>query len=138
MAKENRTAEQTVGGEAGAVKLFATREIFKSKGKEFYSYKINAKLRGRDKEIHLKPPNAGRQTDGGGYGVLDLVFDDADSVEFVQTFEDYQQDGKKMTRTVYIVRSPDPERPGEYYQCPVVPDRPSDRALLDMLLVRTV
>ena len=119
---------------AGTVeKLFVTRESFKSKGKEMYAYVVKSTLRGRDVKVELIPPKAGRNTDGAGFGVLDLVFNGAEKVDFVRTFEDYLQDGKKMVRTVYTAESKDAD--GEY-KCPVVPARKSDQAILDMLFAR--
>ena len=138
MAKDSGTAKETVENKTGATenKLPVTREPFKSKGKTYLAYLIKGKLRGRDIKIDLMPQKAGRNIDGGGYEVLDLVFGDAETAELIQQFETYQQDGKTQTRTVYIVRNPDPDIPGEYFECSVIPARPSDRALLEMLLTR--
>ena len=47
-------------------------ETFEYNGKEYYGYYIKGVVRGREVKIGIAPPN--KDTDKGGYTVLDLVF----------------------------------------------------------------
>lgn len=104
------------------------RELFEQNGKEYYSYFISGKVRGRDVKAGLKPP------DNGGYTVLDIIFGDADEAEIAVTpYEMKAEDGRIITGNIYAVESVD-EETGEVYSCKVKPARDSDKTLLAMLL----
>jgi hypothetical protein len=140
MAKVQRLAEEAAEDREQAAqeerKIYVVRKPFKSKkekGKTYYAYMIEAKVRGRDIKIEMLPPKVGKDIDAGGYGVLEIVFDKSDTAELTVRSESYEQNGKKQTRTIYGVRSAD-EETGELWESDIVPARPSDRALLEMLL----
>ncbi|GHV02045.1 hypothetical protein FACS1894211_12800 [Clostridia bacterium] len=141
MAKVQRLAEEAAENQEQAAqeerKIYVVRKPFKSKkekGKTYYAYMIEDKLRGRDIKIELLPPKVGKEMDAGGYGVLDIVFDGNDAAELTVKSESFNDmNGKAQTRTVYGVRNVD-EETGEIWESVVVPARPSDRALLEMLL----
>lgn len=106
------------------------RELFKQNGKEYYSYFISGKVRGRDVKAGLKPP------DNGGYTVLDIIFGDADEANLAVTpFEMKAEDGRIITGNTYAVESVD-EETGEVYSCKVKPARESDKTILQMLLAK--
>ena len=56
-------------------KIMVEREKFISHDKEYFGYFIKGRVRGKDVKIGIAPPN--KDTDRGGYTVLDIVFGDA-------------------------------------------------------------
>ena len=56
--------------------LYVQKEPFEYNGKTYNHYYIKGMVRGREVKIDLAPPN--KDTDMGGYTVLDIVFGDAD------------------------------------------------------------
>ena len=83
-------------------------------------------------KIDLAPPN--KDTDMGGYTVLDIVFGDADRADLIiEPFEITDDKTKQVIRgNRYFVRTVDED--GRVYECPVKPSRTSDRSMLQMLL----
>ncbi len=55
------------------------RETYRKNGKEFYTYFIKGKIRGKEVKIAVVPP------DVGGYTVLDIVFDTEMAVDLIVT-----------------------------------------------------
>lgn len=108
-------------------KLFLQRELFTGNdGKEYYSYLLKGKVRGRDIKVDFAPK------DKGGYEVLDIVFE-VGAVELVIAEETMtSQDGKKTKYTTYKAIAYDEEN--SPFECGVKPSRDSDKALLKMLL----
>ena len=108
-------------------KLFLQRELFTGNdGKEYYSYLLKGKVRGRDIKVDFAPK------DKGGYEVLDIVFE-VGAVELVIAEETMtSQDGKKTKYTTYQAVAYDEDN--SPYECGVKPSRDSDKALLKMLL----
>ena len=108
-------------------KLFLQRELFTGNdGKEYYSYLLKGKVRGRDIKVDFAPK------DKGGYEVLDIVFE-VGQVELVIAEETMTNtDGKKTKYTTYKAVAYDEEN--SPYECGVKPSRDSDKALLKMLL----
>lgn len=103
------------------------RETYTKNGKEFFSYFIKGKVRGKDVKVAVAPP------DIGGYTVLDIVFDTEMSADLVITpFEMKNANGEIISGNTYAVRSYDEN--GEVYECKVKPLRVSDKTLLNMLL----
>ncbi len=103
------------------------RETYTKNGKEFFSYFIKGKVRGKDVKVAVVPP------DIGGYTVLDIVFDTEMTVDLVITpFEMKNATGETISGNTYSVRSYDES--GEVYECKVKPLRASDKTLLNMLL----
>ena len=110
-----------------ANKIMVERETFTSNDKEYYSYFIKGKVRGKEVKIGVIPP------DKGGYTVLDIVFGDAMACELVSTpFEMKTDSGQVIKGNSYSVHSVD--EAGESYDCAIKPARTSDKALLNMLL----
>lgn len=112
--------------------FFVEKEPFEYNGKTYFHYYIKGVVRGHDVKISLAPPN--RDTDLGGYSVLDIVFDGIDKAEFViEPYEIRDDKTKKVvTGNRYLVRTVDED--GKVYECAVRPERTSDRSLLNMLL----
>jgi len=103
------------------------RETYTKNGKEFFSYFIKGKVRGKDVKVAVAPP------DIGGYTVLDIVFDTEMSADLVITpFEMKNANGETISGNTYAVRSYDEN--GVVYECKVKPLRVSDKTLLNMLL----
>ena len=112
--------------------LFVQKEPFEYNGKTYHHYFIQGMVRGREVKIDLAPPN--KDTDMGGYTVLDIVFGDADRADLIiEPFEIEDEKTKKVIKANrYIVRTMDED--GKVYECTVKPSRTSDRSLLNMLL----
>ena len=112
--------------------LFVEKEPFEYNGKTYFHYYIKGVVRGHDVKVSLAPPN--RDTDHGGYSVLDIVFDGIDKAEFVIVPYEIRDDKTKkvVTGNRYLVRTVDED--GKVYECAVRPERTSDRSLLNMLL----
>ena len=116
----------------GNKQIFVERETFESKGKTYFGYYIKGTVRGRDVKVGIAPPD--KDTDKGGYAVLDIVFGNADKAELVLVpYEIRDEKTKKIVKgNSYVVRSVDDD--GRVYECPVKPSRTSDKSLLNMLL----
>ena len=112
--------------------LYVQKEPFEYNGKTYHHYFIQGMVRGREVKIDLAPPN--KDTDMGGYAVLDIVFGDADRADLIiEPFEIEDEKTKKVIKANrYIVRTVDED--GKVYECTVKPSRTSDRSLLNMLL----
>lgn len=111
--------------------IMVERETFESNGKTYFGYFIKGVVRGKNIRIQIVPPN--KDTDKGGYNVLDVVFGDAMQAELVvKPFEMKGADGNIVKGNTYAVRSYDED--GEVYECPVKPARTSDKTFLNMLL----
>ena len=65
----------------GNKQIFVERETFESKGKTYFGYYIKGTVRGREVKVGIAPPD--KDTDKGGYTVLDIVFGNADKAELV-------------------------------------------------------
>lgn len=112
--------------------LYVQKEPFEYNGKTYHHYFIHGTVRGREVKVELAPPN--KDTDMGGYTVLDIVFGDADRADLIiEPFEIEDEKTKKVIKANrYIVRTVDED--GKVYECTVKPSRTSDRSLLNMLL----
>ena len=100
------------------------RRPFKSKrtGKVYDSYFTKGKIRGKDVEISLVPP------DRKGYELLSIVFGDAKSVELYSTDGSMKNsEGGYVNYTTYEVRAYEGD---EMYSCKVKPENPSDKQML--------
>lgn len=104
---------------------------FEYKGKSYAEYFISGNVRGRDIKIKLAPPD---KNDKGGYTVLDIVFGNEATADFItEPFEFQNGEGKTVSGTRFLVRTADKET-GEVYECAVKPARKSDKTLLEMLM----
>ena len=112
--------------------LFVQKEPFEYNGKTYHHYFIQGMVRGREVKVELAPPN--KDTDMGGYTVLDIVFGDADRAGLIiEPFEITDDKTKQVIKgNRYLVRTVDED--GKVYECTVKPARTSDRSLLQMLL----
>ena len=104
------------------------RETFTTKDNNtYFSYFIKGTVRGKEVKIGVVPH------DNGGYVVLDIVFGDAMEAELcVKPFEMKDDKGKVTVINTFTVISADEN--GEVYECPIKPNRKSDKTLLSMLL----
>ena len=112
--------------------LYVQKEPFEYNGKTYHHYFIQGMVRGREVKVELAPPN--KDTDMGGYTVLDIVFGDADRAGLIiEPFEITDDKTKQVIKgNRYLVRTVDED--GKVYECTVKPARTSDRSLLNMLL----
>lgn len=108
-------------------KIKVERETYNKDDKTYYSYYIKGEIRGREVRIAVVPP------DNGGFRVLDIVFDQADSADLVlKPYEIKDERGKVLKGNSYAVVSKDKD--GTEYECGIKPFRNSDKTLLNMLL----
>ena len=110
-------------------KIIVEKGTFEYNDKEYYSYFIAGKIKGKDVRVALMP------LDKGGWAVLDILFSDTNQGELVvKPYELKDEKTGKVTATgnTYAVRTVDEN--GEIYECPVKPFKSSDKALLNMLL----
>ena len=105
-----------------------TREKFAGNdGKEYWSYLVRGKARGRDTKGDVIPK------DKGGDEPLVIIFDGNSKVELVMREESMSdENGRKSKYMVYTVRTTDED--GTVWRCDVKPARDSDKTLLQMLL----
>lgn len=110
-------------------KIIVEKGTFEYNDKEYSSYFISGKIKGKDVKVGLMPP------DKGGWAVLDILFCDTAQGELVvKPYELKDEKTGKVTATgnTYAVRTVDEN--GEIYECPVKPLKGSDKAILNMLL----
>ena len=110
-------------------KIIVEKGTFEYNDKEYSSYFIAGKIKGKDVKVALMPP------DKGGWAVLDILFSDTNQGELVvKPYELKDEKTGKVTATgnTYAVRTVDEN--GEIYECLVKPFKSSDKALLNMLL----
>ena len=110
-------------------KIIVEKGTFEYNEKEYSSYFIAGKIKGKDVKVALMPP------DKGGWAVLDILFSDTNQGELVvKPYELKDEKTGKVTATgnTYAVRTVDEN--GEIYECPVKPFKSSDKVLLNMLL----
>ena len=110
-------------------KIIVEKGTFEYNDKEYSSYFIAGKIKGKDVKVALMPP------DKGGWAVLDILFSDTNQGELVvKPYELKDEKTGKVTATgnTYAVRTVDEN--GEIYECSVKPFKSSDKALLNMLL----
>ena len=83
----------------GNKKIFVERETFESKGKTYFGYYIKGTVRGRDVKVGIAPPD--KDTDKGGYAVLDIVFGNADKAELVLVpYEIRDERRRRLSRAI--------------------------------------
>ncbi len=112
---------------ANEKKLTIERETFDLNGKTCYSYFIKGTVRGKEIKAQLAPQ------DNGGYVLLEIVFGDSNTAELVVGSVSITNDkGKTETFPSYTARNVDDD--GEVFECPVKPDRKTDKTKLAMLL----
>ena len=123
--KETKKEEVKVQEEQ---KLFAIRTPFTgSSGEQYWAYKVQGQVRGRDISVDLAPK------DKGGYEPLDILFDVSDKAELLIRIESTTDaNGKTNKYNVFTLETTDEF--GMPYQCEVKPARNSDKSLLVMLL----
>ncbi len=96
-------------------------------GKQYWSYFVRGKVRGRDIKVDFVPK------DTGGYELLDIVFDVKPTATLIMTDETMTDaNGKKTDYTAYRAENIDED--GIVYPCEVRPQRNSDKGLLTVLL----
>lgn len=122
--------EELYEGDAEPTGLVLMREKLKprKKGdKPIYTYNVYGKLRGQDVRAGMMPP------DKGGYGVLALVFEEADALPLLQVPYEMKDDrGHRVSGYTYKVLSTDAD--GITLECKVKPSRDSDKRLLECLI----
>ncbi|MBE6702130.1 MAG: hypothetical protein E7585_01805 [Ruminococcaceae bacterium] len=129
--EEETEEEYEYEGDAKLTGLFLRREKLKprKKGdKPIFTYNIYGKLRGQDIRAGMAPP------DKGGYGVLALLFGEADALPLYMVPYKMKDENTGMTSSgfTYLVMSTDEE--GITLECKVKPSRDSDKRLLECLI----
>lgn len=99
-------------------KIIIKREPYRSNGKQCYYYFINCVLNDRPNRINLAP------IDMGGYVLLDILFADNSTVEFITAEENGKQIYKAMSYDETDIM----------YECEVKPLHGSDRVKLKLIL----
>lgn len=108
------------------------RESFDYQGKTFFQYFVRGTLRGTPVKVQLAPKEKTQKA----FEILDIVFGDAKSAEFVITpFELTGENGNLITGNSYAIRTIDED--GEVYEVKVKPYKDTDKDLLRMLLNKT-
>jgi len=110
------------------VNVMNEREPFEKNGNVYFSYFVKGVIRGKEVKVGIVPP------DRGGYTVLDIVFGEKDAANLCVNPFEIKDDatGKVVKGNTYSVQSYDES--GELYECAIKPSRPSDKALLNMLI----
>ena len=112
--------------EAKELLVKVTREKFGEKdGVNLYSYHIHAIIRGKDKDISLMPK------DNGGYELLQIIFDDLETVDGIIVFSEFTTDAGEIIKSilveVFVVDD------GIRYAYQLKAQRDSDKATLQIL-----
>lgn len=104
------------------------KQLTTKDGRLYFAYIVRGIIRGQAKKVDFSPK------DMGGYEALDILFDIADKAELImedKVMED--NNGNKTAYTAYFVRVVDED--GQLWECEVKPQRNSDKALLNFLLI---
>ena len=109
-------------------KIFVERETYVKDGKEYFAYFITGRVKNTDVKIGVVPH------DVGGYTALDIVFDGAEKAELVlKPYEIKDEDtGRVISGNTYSAMTVDEN--GEIFECPIKPNRQSDKTILNMLI----
>lgn len=97
-------------------------------GRLYFAYVVRGNIRGQEKRIDFAPK------DQGGYEPLDILFEISPKAELIMSEEEMTDLSGKVTRyTAYKAQVVDED--GEIWACGVKPQRDSDKALLNFLLI---
>jgi hypothetical protein len=107
--------------------LSVVRKTYKKNGKEYYNYVVLGKVRGKEVSVSLIP------SDIGGYALLDIVFNNENTLPLSVTKEQYDNNGTLIDYLKLEVTSSD-ETTGEIFSATVKTTHRSDKQLLDMLI----
>ena len=126
-------ADEPDGGELSdmentGVLVYREKFISKERRQKYWGYFVVGLLRGRKVRVSLV------STDAGGYDLLDIVFNGADSVELWRKPYSMKDEKGKITASgfTYSVVSPDEDE--TVYTAQVKPSRKSDKALLEKII----
>ena len=109
--------------------LMVERETYQKDGKDFYSYFVKGKIRGKEVKARLSPK------DIGGYDLLDIVFLTDATAELVITPSEMTDEKGNIVKFIsYECKNVDKET-GVVYSCGLKPQRSSDKAILEMLTI---
>ncbi len=110
------------------VLVYREKFISKEKRQKYWGYFVVGMLRGRKVRVSLV------STDAGGYDLLDIVFNGADSVELWRKPYSMKDEKGKVTASgfTYSVVSLDEDE--TVYTAQVKPSRKSDKALLEKII----
>ena len=118
--KENQTAETK------ELLVKVTRTSFGEKdGIKLYSYHINAIIRGKEKVISLVPK------DNGGYDLLNIIFDEQDTVDGAIVFSEFTTDSGEKIQSIMVETFVIDD--GIRYAYQLKSQRDSDKATLQIL-----
>ena len=98
-SKEMQVEESkvTVTEQANELLVKVTRKSFGEKDDvKLYSYHINAIIRGKEKKISLVPK------DNGGYELLQIIFDNLDTVDGVIIFSEFKTDSGEIIKSILV------------------------------------
>ena len=110
------------------VLVYREKFISKERRQKYWGYFVVGMLRGRKVRVSLV------STDAGGYDLLDIVFNGADSVELWRKPYSMKDEKGKITASgfTYSVVSLDEDE--TVYMAQVTPSRKSDKALLEKII----
>ncbi|MDY3862503.1 MAG: hypothetical protein SOZ51_00210, partial [Eubacteriales bacterium] len=110
------------------VLVYREKFISKERRQKYWGYFVVGMLRGRKVRVSLV------STDAGGYDLLDIVFNGADSVELWRKPYSMKDEKGKITASgfTYSVVSLDEDE--TVYTAQVKPSRKSDKALLEKII----
>ena len=118
--KENQAAETK------ELLVKVTRTSFGEKdGIKLYSYHINAIIRGKEKVISLVPK------DNGGYDLLNIIFDEQDTVDGAIVFSEFTTDSGEKIQSIMVETFVIDD--GIRYAYQLKSQRDSDKATLQIL-----
>lgn len=104
------------------------KQLITKDGRQYFSYVVNAFIRGQEKKIDFMPK------DKGGYEPLDILFDISPKAELILREEEMtDNEGRKSKYLTYTAQVIDED--GEIWDCSVKPQRDSDKALLKFALI---
>lgn len=104
------------------------KQLMTQDNRPYFAYQVRGMIRGQEKKIDFVPK------DKGGYEPLDIIFDINPKAELIISDEVMtDNDGNKTAYKAYKVSVTDED--GEAWECGVKPQRDSDKALLNFLLI---
>ena len=104
------------------------KQLVTQDGRLYFAYVVRGNIRGQEKKVDFAPK------DQGGYEPLDILFEISPKAELVMSDEEMTDSSGKITKyTSYKAQVVDED--GEIWACGVKPQRDSDKALLNFLLI---
>ncbi len=110
------------------VLVYREKFISKERRQKYWGYFVVGMLRGRKVRVSLV------STDAGGYDLLDIVFNGADSVELWRKPYSMKDEKGKITASGFTYSVVSLDEDATVYMAQVKPSRKSDKALLEKII----